>query len=104
MVIMILLFSCEVMSDSFVTPWVIFPKAPLSRDFPARIQKWVAFPSPGYLPDTGMEPVSPTLSLLCGPTLNYMATGKIIALTIRTFVGKVMSLRLTSLSRSKCLF
>ena len=36
---------------------------------------------------------SPALSLLYGPTLNpYMITGKTIALTIWTFVGKVMSI------------
>ena len=53
------------------------------------------------------------LSLLYGPTLShlYMTTGKTIALTIRTFVGKVMSLLfnmlfrfvIASLSRSKSL-
>ena len=52
------------------------------------------------------------LSLLYGPALDpYMATGKTIALTRRTFVGKVMSLLLNMLSRliiaflprSKCL-
>ena len=29
--------------------------------FQARILKWVAFPAPGYLPDPGIEPVSPAL-------------------------------------------
>ena len=29
--------------------------------FQARILEWVAIPSPGYLPDTGMESGSPTL-------------------------------------------
>ena len=52
------------------------------------------------------------LSLLYGPALDpYMATGKTIALTRRTFVGKVMSLLFNMLSRliiaflprSKCL-
>ena len=52
------------------------------------------------------------LSLLYGPALDpYMATGKTIALTRWTFVGKVMSLLLNMLSRliiaflprSKCL-
>ena len=40
------------------------------------------------------------LSLLHSPTLNpYMTTGKTIALTRRTLVGKVMSLLLNILSR-----
>ena len=28
----------------------------------ARVQEWIAFPSPGDLPDTGIGPVSPTLA------------------------------------------
>ena len=52
------------------------------------------------------------LSFLYGPTLQpYMTTGKTIALTRQTFVGKVMSLLFNMLSRfviaflprSKCL-
>ena len=39
------------------------------------------------------------LSLLYGPPLMYMTTGKTIVLTIWTFVGKVMSLLLNTLSR-----
>ena len=54
---------------------------------------------------------SSVLSLLYGPTLKYTTTVKTIALTIQTFVGKVMSLLLNMLSRlvitflprSKCL-
>ena len=29
-----LLFSCQVMSDSFVTPWTVACQAPLSMEFP----------------------------------------------------------------------
>ena len=51
------------------------------------------------------------LSFLYSPTLTYMTTGKTIALTRQTFVGKVMSLLfnmlsrlvITFLPRSKCL-
>ena len=39
------------------------------------------------------------LSFLHSPTLSYMTTGKTIALTRWTFVGKVMSLLLNMLSR-----
>ena len=57
------LFSCSVMSDSFVTPWTKACQAPLSMGFP-RQEYWsrLLFLSPGYLPDPGMEPASPTLA------------------------------------------
>ena len=42
---------------------------------------------------------SSALSLLHSPTLPYMTTGKTITLTIRTLVGKVMSLLFNILSR-----
>ena len=42
--------------------------------FQARILEWVPFPSPGHLPDPGIEPGSPTLqtdSLLSEPLVDY---------------------------------
>ena len=58
-----LLFSCLVMSDSFVTPWTVACQAPLSMGFP-RQAYWsgLPFPSPGDLPDPGIEPTSPALA------------------------------------------
>ena len=51
-------------------------------------------------PATQFESInSSVLSLLYGPTLTSMTTGKTIALTRQTFVGKVMSLLLNMLSR-----
>ena len=46
----------------FVTPWTVAHKAPLSMGF-SRQEYWsgVPFPSPGGLPDPGIEPRSPTL-------------------------------------------
>ena len=60
---MLLLFSSSVVSDSFVTTWTIAHQAPLSLGFP-RQEYWsrLPFPSPGDLPDPGIEPVSPTLA------------------------------------------
>ena len=51
------------MSDSFVTPWSVAHLGPLSMAFP-RQEYWSGFlfPSPGDLPDPGIEPVSPTLA------------------------------------------
>ena len=59
-------------TDSEVaTPWTAAHQAPLSMDF-SRQEYWggLPFPSPGDLPDPGIEPVSPTLqadSLLTEP-------------------------------------
>ena len=53
------------MSDS-ATPWTVDHRAPLSMEFP-RQEQWsgLPFPSPGNLPDPGMEAaslVSPALA------------------------------------------
>ena len=49
------------MSDS-ATPWTVAYKALLSMEF-SRQEYWsgLPFPSPGHLPDPGIEPKSPTL-------------------------------------------
>ena len=46
----------------FVTPWAVTYQAPLSMGF-SRQEYWngLPFPSPGDLPDPGIEPRSPTL-------------------------------------------
>ena len=59
-------FSYSVISDPFVTPWSAASQDPLSMGFP-RQEYWngVPFPTPGDLPDPGMEPaflVSPALA------------------------------------------
>ena len=58
------------MSDSFMTAWTV-AQAPLSMEL-SRQEYWSGypFPSPGELPDPGIEPESPTLqvdSLLSEP-------------------------------------
>ena len=55
-------FSRSVISDTFVTPWTVLQKAPLSMEF--SMQKYwcgLPFPSPGDLPHSGIEPESLTL-------------------------------------------
>ena len=49
------------MSDSAI-PWAVACPAPLSMEF-SRQESWngLPFPSPGDLPDLGIEPRSPTL-------------------------------------------
>ena len=46
----------------FVTPWTVAYQAPLSMEF-SRQEYWsgLPFPSPGDLPDPGIEPRSPAL-------------------------------------------
>ena len=53
--------SHSVVSDS-VTPWTVAYQAPPSMGF-SRQECWsgLPFPSPGDLPDPGIEPGSPTL-------------------------------------------
>ena len=52
---------CQVTSHvrHFATPWTVAQQAPLSMGFP-RQEYWsgLPFPSPGDLPDPGIEPVS----------------------------------------------
>ena len=59
---LLLLFSCEVVSDSFTTPWTVC-QAPVSMGFP-RQEYWsgLPFPSPGDLSNPGIEPTFPTLA------------------------------------------
>ena len=54
----------------FVTPWTIAYQAPPSMGF-SRQEYWsrLPFPSPGDLPDTGIEPRSPTLQADALPSI-----------------------------------
>ena len=47
----------------FVTPWTVARQAPLSMEF-SRQEYWsgLSFPSPGDLPDPGIEPAPPALA------------------------------------------
>ena len=60
---LLLLFSCQVESKSFVTSWTVVHQAPPSMGFP-RQEYWrgLPFPSPGVLPDPGIESMSPALA------------------------------------------
>ena len=51
------------MSESSATPWIVALQTPLSKGF-SRQEYWrgLPFPSPGDLPDPGVEPVSPALA------------------------------------------
>ena len=51
----------------FLTPWAAARQAPLSMEFP-RQEYWsgLPFPTPGDLPDPGIEPASLAFSELAG--------------------------------------
>ena len=56
------LFICSVVSDTLWPPWTIAGQAPLPMGF-SRQEYWsgLPFPSPGDLPNPGIEPRSPAL-------------------------------------------
>ena len=56
----LLLFSCYVMPESFLTSWTVARQCPLSMGFP-RQEYWsrLLFPSWGGLPNPGIKPASP---------------------------------------------
>ena len=65
----LLLFSCQVISDSYMNPWTVARQVPLFMGFP-RQEYWngLPFPSPGDLPDPGIEPRFPALQADSLPT------------------------------------
>ena len=51
------------LSNSSATPWTVAPQAPLSMEFPKQ-EYWseLFHPSPGDLPQPGIEPTCPALA------------------------------------------
>ena len=72
---------CSVVSDS-VSPWTVAGKAPLSMG-PSKQEYWsgLPFPSPGDLPHSGTETVSPASPALAGRflTLTSEPLGKLLS-------------------------
>ena len=59
-----LLYSGEVVSDSFVTSWTAAPRLLCLWDFPGKnTGVGLSFPSPGDRPNPGIEPTSPALKV-----------------------------------------
>ena len=51
----------------FVAPWAAAHKAPLSMGFPRQeYWSWLSVPSPGDLPNPGIEPTTPASPALAG--------------------------------------
>ena len=61
----------------FATPWTVAHQVPLSLEFP-RQEYWskLPFPSPGDLPDPGIEPMSPESHALAGRSFTTVPPGK----------------------------
>ena len=77
----------------FVTPWTVAYKAPLSMEF-SRQEYWngLPFPSPGDLPDSGIEPKYPALqadALLSEPPGKSMYTMEIIIVPSSSVVKRL---------------
>ena len=73
----------------FATLWTVAHQAPLSREFP-RQEYWsgLPFPSPGDLPDPGVEPVSPVSPALAGGFFTTRATCETLSNFQKTFSYK----------------
>ena len=71
------MLSCSVVTDSSETPWTVACLAPLSMGFP-RQEYWsrLPFPSPGTLPDPGIEPVFLASPVLAGRFFKAELSGK----------------------------
>ena len=65
----------------FATPWTIVCQAPLSVEF-SRQEYWsgLLFPTPGDLPDPGIEPMSPVSPALAGDFFTHWVTGETLVL------------------------
>ena len=67
LVLLLLMLSCSVVLNSFVTPWTAALQVPLSMGFP-RQEYWsgLSRPPPGDLPNPGIKPLSPESPALAG--------------------------------------
>ena len=91
----------------FVNPWIVSSQAPLSVGF-SRQEHWrgLPFPSPGDLPDPGVEPASPALAgrffttVLTGKPIRHTHGIQYIVIRVYPIYPTVMVL---SRIRKKCL-
>ena len=70
---------CSVVSDFFASLWTVAHQAPLSMGFP-RQEYWrsiLLLPSPGDLPDPGIEPTAVAFPVLTGRFFTTALPGKL---------------------------
>ena len=80
----------------FVTPWTVARQAPLSMRF-SRQKYWsgLPFPSPGYLPNSGIKPGSRALqadALSSEPrkAANYVILCKLVSIVFKAAIGGLL--------------
>ena len=74
MLVVLLLFGCSVVSDSFVTLWTVVHQAPLSIGFTVEYWSGFPFPPPGDHLDPETEYASPMSPTLQTDSLTYVQT------------------------------
>ena len=71
------MLGCSVVSNSFVIAWTVARQTPLSTEFSRQeYSSRLPFPSPGDIPDPGVEPESLASSALAGRFFNTELPGK----------------------------
>ena len=71
------------MSHSFAAPWTVACQTPLSMGFPRQeYWSWFPFPTPGDLPDPGIEPMSLVSPTIAGGFFTAKPPGKPPKMTI----------------------
>ena len=83
------MLSRSVVSDSFVTPWTVARQVPLSVEF-FRQEYWrgLPFPSPGNLPDPGIDPASLASSAWAGGFFTTVVPGLDVPNYLTEFEGQ----------------
>ena len=79
----------------FATPWTVARQAPLALGFP-RQEYWsgLPFPSPGDLPDPGIEPTSPALQAGSLP-LSHQGGPQLFSVPVTTSSSLLMQVGMT---------
>ena len=97
--LLLLLFSHQIVSDSSLIPWTVAHQASLCMGFP-RQDYWsgLLFPSPGYLPNPRIKPMSPDWQAGSLP-LSYLKRRKLLEL-----IMNLVKLQDTKLIRRSLLY
>ena len=84
------------MSDSFEAPWTIALQTPLSMGFP-RQKYWTGLPfsAPGDLPDSGIEPASPSLQVDSLPLRHPRSLCVCVCVCVYIYIAKLLQSCLT---------
>ena len=71
----------------FAIPWTVAHQTPLSMEFSRQeYQSGLPFPTPGDLPDPGIEPTFPTSAALAGRFFTTVPPGKCIYICVYVYI------------------